>query len=147
MLISRTIVTLIVVGACISPALAQEEVPLFDGQGDATAYIAVDDDSTIYLWSGKPVAYLEDDGNGGFHVYGFNGIHLGWLTGGVIRDHLGRVACAMKQRMRSTNFEPFKAFKAFKPFKAFKEYAPFRPFLVDSWSEMPCSLLLGRGGA
>lgn len=36
--------------------VAADETPLFNAQGQATAYIA--DDFTIDLWSGKPVAYL-----------------------------------------------------------------------------------------
>jgi hypothetical protein len=40
------------------PVLAGDEVALFDGQGEATAYVVVED-MTIYLWSGKPVAYLD----------------------------------------------------------------------------------------
>jgi hypothetical protein len=125
----------------------EDEIALFNAQGDATAYIAVDDDLTIFLWSGKPVAYLHDDPAGGFHVYGFNGKHLGWLTQGIFWDHQGRVGCATKERMRQTSFEPFKAFKEFKPFKAFQEFAPFRPLLVQSWSDTGCGLLLARGSA
>jgi hypothetical protein len=34
------------------------EVSLFDASGKAVAYIDTDDELTIYLWSGKPVAYL-----------------------------------------------------------------------------------------
>jgi 4-fold beta flower protein len=126
-------------------AAAQDEITLFDGQADATAYIAVDDDSTIYLWSGTPVAYLDDDPRGGFHVYGFNGKHLGWLVRGIVWDHQGHVACATKERLRSPKFEPFKAFKQFKPFKAFREFSPLRPIFSESWSDTSCQLLLARG--
>lgn len=89
---------------------AKEEVSLFDGTGRAHAYIAVDDELTIYLWSGRPVAYLEKDREGGYHVYGFNGKHLGWFVRGVIRDHEGSASCATKEAIRSTEFEPSKAF-------------------------------------
>ena len=65
---------------------SDDEVSLFDESGKAVAYIALDDELTIYLWGGKPVAYLERDSQGGYHVYGFNGTHLGWFVGGVIRD-------------------------------------------------------------
>jgi hypothetical protein len=127
-------------------AVADDEIALFDGKGKASAYVSLEDELTIFLWSGKPVAYLDRDSAGGYHVYGFNGKHLGWFVGGVIRDREGNAACATKERMRSTQFEPFKSFKQFKPFKAFKEFAPFRPFFTTSWSESPCSLLLAEGG-
>jgi hypothetical protein len=124
-----------------------DEVTLYNGKGKAIAYVAVDDDMTIYTWSGNPVAYLEPDkrGGGGFHIYGFNGKHLGWFVQGVARDHDGDAACAAKERLRSTELEPFKAFKAFKPFKAFKEFPPFRPFFSNSFSDTTCSLFLAEG--
>lgn len=126
-------------------ALAEDEVSLFDGKGSAVAYIAVEDELTIYLWSGKPVAYLDKDTAGGYHVYGFNGKHLGWFIGGVIRDHEGNAVCATKNILRFTEFEPFKSFKEFKPFKAFKEFAPFRPFFGYSWSDTSCQFVLMKG--
>jgi hypothetical protein len=127
-----------------SAALA-DDVALFDGTGKATAYVAVDDELTIYLWGGEPVAYLERDSAGGFHIYGFNGKHLGWFVDGIVRDHDGDAACATKERLRSTEFEPFKSFKQFKPFKSFKEFAPFRPFFTNSWGGTPCQFLLVEG--
>lgn len=133
--------------SCSIVAFADDEVTLFDGRGKAKAYIALSDEMTIYLWSGKPVAYLDRDSSGGFHVYGFNGKHLGWLVGGIVRDHEGNAACARKERLRSTEFEPFKSFKEFKPFKSFKEFAPFRPSFSRSWSDTPCHLVLAEGGA
>ena len=126
---------------------SDEEVTLFNGKGKAAAYIAVDDEMTIYLWGGKPVAYLEPDKRGGgFHIYGFNGKHLGWFVQGVVRDNVGDPACAVKDRMKSTDFEPFKAFKEFKPFKAFKEFAPIRPTFSKSFGSVTCSLFLAEGG-
>ena len=107
--------------SCATLARSDDEVTLFNGGGKAQAYIALGDEMTIYLWSGKPVTYLDRDSSGGFHLYGFNGKHLGWFVCGVARDHEGNAACAVKERLRSTEFEPFKAFKEFKPFKSFKE--------------------------
>jgi hypothetical protein len=129
------------------PVNAQDEVSLFDGRGKATAYIAVSDGLTIYLWNGKPVAYMDPANSDGYHVYGFNGKHLGWFVNGVIWDHGAYAACAAKERLRSTQIEPFKAFKQFKPFKAFKEFAPFRPTLSGSFGDVPCLFLLAEGGA
>jgi hypothetical protein len=103
-----------------------DEVALFNSNGKAVAYIALADGLTIYLWSGKPVAYLSSDNGSSFHVYGFNGKHIGWFVDGIVRDHDGNGACAVKERMSSTEFEPFKGFKEFKPFKSFK-----RGFLAD----------------
>jgi 4-fold beta-flower domain-containing protein len=127
------------------PALAEDEVTLFDGSGAAIAYIDIDDDMTIYLWSGKPVAYLESDPAGGFAIYGFNGKHLGWFANSVVWDHAGTAACALKGRLQSVQFEPFKSFKQFKPFKAFKQFAPLRPNFSESFGDIPCNFLLNIG--
>ncbi len=53
------------------------ELTIYDKSGRPHAYIA--DDGTIYLWNGEPVAYLEEE-----HVYGFNGTHLGRFENGII---------------------------------------------------------------
>lgn len=130
------------------PALAfsaESETSLFSSTGDAVAYIALSDDLTIYLWEGKPAAYLTEDSAGGHHVYGFNGKHLGWFVNGIIRDHVGDTSCGIKEVMTYTQIETFKGFKQFKPFKAFKEFAPFRPFFFNNFSQIPCGFLLGTG--
>ena len=130
--------------------LADDEISLYSGNGEAVAYIALSDELTIYLWSGEPVAYLSEDNAGGYHVYGFNGKHLGWFVGGVVRDHQGDAACAQKEVLQSTNFESFKAFKQFKPFKAFKafkEFSPFRPNFSSKFGQIPCNFLLASGSA
>ena len=124
---------------------AQEELSLFDGNGRASAYIVADSDLTIYLWSGEPVAYLVRDGGGGFHVYGFNGKHLGWFVRGIIRDHEGDAACALKGLIFNPQFEPLKSLKSLKSFKSFRQFAPFRPLFWNRWGELPCRFFLSQG--
>ncbi len=144
----RTLFT-IVVAVLLLPAvaLADDETSLFDSSGKPVAYIA--EELTIYLWSGKPVAYLdEDSSNGGFHVYGFNGKHLGWFVRGVIRDHRGDAAGAIKEVFRSsTEYEPYKSYKQYKSYKSYKEYAPYRSSFSQSWSDIPLRLFLLRGSS
>jgi hypothetical protein len=120
---------------------AAEDVSLFDSSGNPVAYVAVDDESTIYLWDGEPVAYLDR-----LNVYGFNGSHLGWLSNGAVINHDGDAECVFKSRYSGfTNFEPFKGFRQFKPFKSFKEFEPFHPFETNIFSNTPCSLFLSLG--
>ncbi|WP_290577350.1 4-fold beta flower protein [Ketobacter sp.] len=128
-----------------SPAQSDNELSLFDRDGKAAAYVALDDELTIYLWGGEPVAYLDVDNAGGYHVYGFNGKHLGWFVNGVVWAHDGNASCATSSVLRTTQVESFKAFKQFKPFKSFKEFAPFRPFLTSSFGDTQCMLLLSEG--
>lgn len=101
----------------------------------------MDDDLTIYLWAGLPVAYL--DGN---NVYGFNGNHLGWFLKGVIIDHDGDSPCVMKYRYSGyTKYEGYKGYKGYKPYKSYKKYAPYKPYESHSFSSTPCSIFLAMG--
>jgi len=60
------------------------EQALFNVNGEPIAYISDDHMRAIYLWDGHPVAYLYE-----YHVYGFNGRHLGWFINGIVYDHEG----------------------------------------------------------
>jgi len=125
-------------------AAGGDEISIYNSAGKATAYVA--EDLAIYLWSGKPVAYLDQDRSGGFHVYGFNGKHLGWFVGGVLRDHHGKAVGAGAEAFAiPPGFAPFKSFKKFKPFKSFKEFAPFRPAFRNTWSDTSLKLFLLQG--
>ena len=119
-----------------------QEISLFNSEGKATAYVADDDDLTILLWSGTPVAYISGD-----NVYGFNGKHLGWWVKGIIRDHEGNAVGATKDAtsMR-TEYEPYKGYKEYKPYKSYKEYAPYKPYWTTTWSNtsLKMFLLLGK---
>jgi hypothetical protein len=108
----------------------------------------VTEDMTIYLWSGKPVAYLvPDNSREGFNIYGFNGKHLGWFVHGVAWDHSGDAACAVKSAVSLAQLEPLKGLKELTPLKALRELAPLRPILSKSWSDTPCRIFLFEGFA
>jgi len=126
---------------------AEKEITLFDSDGDAAAYLAIEDkDTAIYLWSGEPVAYLGKPDRDGYSIYGFNGKHLGWYDKGVVRDHDGYVVGFAKGAIEKiTKIEPIKGIKKFAPFKAFEEFAPFRPFDQNRFSQETLSLFLRRG--
>lgn len=104
-----------------------EEITLFDKKGDAIAYIADDNEMTIYMWDGTPVAYLVKKGDSEnpktdkFSIYGFNGKHFGWLIKGIVRDHDGNATGFVKGAVnQSTKYEPYKSYKKYKPYKAYK---------------------------
>lgn len=137
--------TALFVALAASVANAGEEISLFNSDGDATAYIAVSDDLTIYLWSGEPVAYLKPSSGTDYNVYGFNGKHLGWFSKGTIWDHDGNASCGVKGTLPHTSYEPYKSYKQYKPYKSYTEYAPYRPYLSSSFGDVPCALLLGAG--
>lgn len=126
---------------CFSTTKAQE-ISLFNSQGKAVAYVDTDDDDlTIYLWGGKPVAYISND-----NIYGFNGKHLGWWVKGIIRDHDGDAVGVTKAATNMyTEYEPYKGYKEYKPYKSYKEYAPYKPYWSTSWSSGSFKMFLIQG--
>ena len=58
---------------------------LFDGKGQPVAYIEVDGERIVYLWSGHAVAYFFGD-----RIFGWNGNHIGWYAEGVLYDTHGQ---------------------------------------------------------
>jgi hypothetical protein len=128
----------------ILPCIAKE-LSLFDSEGKAIAYIVTDDDFTIYMWDGTPVAYLYPKMDQ-YSIYGFNGNHLGWLVDGIIRDHNGNAVGFIKNAVNMyTQYEPYKSYKQYKPYKSYREYEPYMPYLTNNWATMPLSLFLLQG--
>ena len=118
-----------------------DEIALFTATGHPVAYIAPDEDNVIYLWSGEPVAYIEDE-----HVYGFNGNPLGWFEDDIIWDHSGRkVGFTHNTLPVVAAAEPFKGFKQPQPFKAFQQLAPFQPTKTAAIAQTPLDAFLRMG--
>ena len=122
-----------------------EQITLFNSSGEATAYIDTDEELTIYLWNGKPLAYLVSNGDS-FHIYGFNGKHLGWYEEGIVRDHNG-YAVGFQEGATTiyTHYEPYKSYQQYKPYKSYKEYAPYKPYYRSNFSNESLSLFLSKG--
>ena len=123
---------LLLVLTAFSQVAVASDISLYDKEGEAVAYIDTND-ATIYLWGGKPVAYLD-----GTNIYGFNGNHIGWLEEGIIFDHDGNVAGFIKGAVNEpTQFESLKGLKELKPLKSLKELAPLKPLKSRMWSPTP----------
>ncbi len=115
-----------------------DETALFDGYGDAVAYVVTDDDLAIYLWEGDPVAYLVGDS-----VYGFNGEHLAWFKDGIFFDHDGYAMGFVEGAVQiQTNLKPLKGLKSLKSLKSLKELKPLKPLFKTQWSKYPLGLVL-----
>jgi hypothetical protein len=96
------------------------EITLFDGNGRPVAYIADDNENSIYLWSGHAVAYINEQ-----HVYGWNGKHLGWFIDGIIYNLQGQRVGTVREKCPSATYaEPAKYTKYAKYAKNAK-YAPY----------------------
>ncbi len=111
-----------------------QQVSLFDSKGEARAYIDYDQDSTIFMWDGTPVAFLEKDGND-ICVFGFNGIFLGWYEDGLIYNEKGE---SVGGKEGSVNLrlqrEPRKSSQQRVPRKPRTPRTPTTPRWSRSWS-------------
>ena len=132
-------VILIFLGLLSSTALARE-ISLYDSEGESVAYIDTSKDFTIYLWKGKPVAYL-----GGSSVYGFNGKHLGWFKDGIIWDHKGYGVGFVKGAVNKlTKLEKLKGLQQLTPLKSLQELEPLEPMHKDKWSPIRLEIFLSN---
>lgn len=106
----------------------------YDCFGRAVAYS--DDNETIYLFNGMPVAYFYGD-----MVYEFRGQQLGTIKNGWIRDNRGLCvfftenACGgpakpVKQIM------PIKSVKRIKPLKSVRHMPYAKPMDQNGWSNL-----------
>lgn len=128
------------------PPISAQQISFYDDNGRATAYIDIDDSATIYLWAGKPVAYVQGSTGSAFHVWGFNGKHLGWFERGAIWDADGEAVCITKEAYPGiVQLSPLKGLKQLKPLKGLRELAPLKPLLTNRLSDTPCSLFLSLG--
>jgi hypothetical protein len=111
------------------------ELAFFDSRGDVVAY-KDDDDDVIFLWSGEPVAILDDES-----VFAFTGHHLGWFMDGWIRDHGG--ACvyftddATGGPVRPPRMaRPARGARTARPARGARQMRPMRPMRSLAWSNL-----------
>ncbi|MFQ6081804.1 MAG: 4-fold beta flower protein [Candidatus Aminicenantia bacterium] len=115
------------------------ELTIYDKAGKPHAYIT--DDGTIYLWNGKPVAYLD-----GEHVYGFNGTHFGWFENGIMYDRQGmRIGFTPQTCPSVTQVEPVKSVKQVKHVKSVQQVPPVKPVFSIGYSTIDLSTFLEGG--
>jgi len=125
-------------------AVAQDDdVNFYDSTGTAVAYIDTSQDLTIYLWSGKPCAYLD-----GENIYGFNGKHLGWFHSGIVYDHDGYAVAGVASAFLSpVQLVPLKGLKQLCPLKSLKELSPLKPLFIREWSATPAQIFFLSGAS
>jgi hypothetical protein len=110
----------------------------YNKNGHAIAYIA-DDDKSIYLFDGTPVAYLNNE-----DVYAYRGRYLGWMYNGWVYDRNGnpiffteKASGGPSKPMKS--MKPLKGLKGMRPMRSMKEMRPMKPMRSSSWSLMSTS--------
>ena len=109
------------------------DIVFYDRNGRAAAYSQ--DGEHIYLYSGRPVAYLRDDS-----VFAYSGRHLGWFQDGWIRDHYGRSVFFTNEASGgptkpTRQARPVKSLKNLRPLKSVRHVKPVRATKQRVWSE------------
>jgi hypothetical protein len=117
------------------------ETTLFDGHGHPVAYIAEDNERSIYLWSGHAVAYLVNE-----TLYGWNGKHLGWFASGVMCNLKGERVGSVREKCPYTTFLETSKFSKFTKFTKFTRFTPYsRPTLSSYYSNEGLEGFLKQG--
>lgn len=109
------------------------DIVFYDRNGRATAYSQ--DGEHIYLYSGRPVAYLRDDS-----VFAYSGRHLGWFQDGWIRDHKGNTVfftngASGGPTKPTKQVRPVKSVKSLRPMKSLRQMKPAHSIKRRAWSE------------
>ena len=138
---TKLLLTLLVLFS-ITPSIGfAREITLYDDAGDGAAYIDTNDEMNIFLWEGKPVAYLD-----GQSIYGFNGKHLGWLKEGIVRDHGGYAVGFIEGAVNKlTKLERLKGLQQLTPLKSLQELEPLEPLHKSRWARLPLAIFLSMG--
>jgi hypothetical protein len=124
-----------------------QQITLFNSDGEAKAYIDYDEDATIFLWNGTPVAFLERDGNDTC-LFGFNGDFLGWYEDGIVYDKRGYAVGARKGAVNMvTRIEPIKSIQQITPIKPITSITPIKPIWSSRWSSISLIEFLYLGKA
>ncbi len=140
----KKLLLLIIVTLTLS-TLSAQQVSLYDSDGKARAYIDYDEDATIFMWDGTPVAFLEKDGSDNC-VFGCNGKFMGWYEDGLVYNEEGYPVGAKEGAVNMwTQREPRKGRQARVPRKPRTPRVPRTPRWNRSWSEIPLISFLYSG--
>lgn len=122
-----------------------QQISLYDSEGEARAYIDYDEDATIFLWDGTPVAFIEKDGSD-LCVFGFNGSFMGWYEDGIIYDKKGYAVGARKGAVSMmTKMEKMKSMQKMTPMRPMTPMTPMQPMWKSSWSNTSLTEFLYYG--
>lgn len=138
----KKIFGLMVLLMVMTPTVFAQQISLYDSDGEARAYIDYDEDATIFMWDGTPVAFIEKDGED-LCVFGFNGDFWGWYEKGIIYDKEGYAVGAREGAVNMTyRMESIKSIKSMTPMRSMTSMTPMQPMLKNSWSNTSLSEFL-----
>lgn len=109
-------------------------VTLYNVEGRAVAYIY--EGEYIYLYNGRPVAFLYEQ-----FVYAYSGAYLGWIQDGWLFDRQGyRVFFTEKATggpVRPVRqVRPVRGVRGVRPVRGVRQVRPARPARTMSWSRL-----------
>jgi len=136
---------LILVTALLATLANAQQVNLYDSEGEAAAYIDYEEDATIYLWDGSPVAFIGKDGSD-VCIFGFDRSFLGWYENGVVFDKDGYMVGSRKDALNMFyRMERFKGFTQLAPIRPITPFTPLKPFWKNQWSDASLTEFLYLG--
>ncbi|WP_369122660.1 MULTISPECIES: 4-fold beta flower protein [unclassified Pseudomonas] len=112
-------------------------VTFYDRQGRAVAWFDDEQDNpAIYLYSGRPVAWISDES-----IYAYSGAHLGWFVDGWIRDSHGHAVlftpdCSGGPARPARHARPARGARQARPARGARHARPARPARTTSWSPL-----------
>ena len=118
------------------------DLTFYDRTGKPIAY--TEDGEHIYLFAGKPVAYIYEN-----TVYGFNGHQFGWFENGWIRDLNGSCVFYCENATGGPvkpikQIKPIKGIKNIKPIKGIKAIRRIKPIFSYNWSVISCEAFFNQ---
>ena len=131
----------------ITSSTFAQQISLFDRNGEARAYIDFGRNTTIFMWDGTPVAFLERAGRN-FGVIGFNGQFLGWynMELGIMYDRRGNVVGARRGAINMAERpERAKGAQRAMPARPATPAAPAQPVFNNRWSNLSLTEFLHIG--
>ncbi|ORC57679.1 hypothetical protein BZK31_18540 [Pseudomonas floridensis] len=112
-------------------------VSFYDRHGRAIAWYDDEQDSpAIYMYSGRPVAWISEES-----IYAYSGVHLGWFVDGWIRDARGNAVCFTTDcsggpARPARQARPATGARQARPARGARQARPPKPARTSSWSTL-----------
>lgn len=130
---------------CLFSSAVAQQISLFDKNGEAICYIDYNEESTIYMWDGTPVAFLQKERSEEC-IFGFNGQFLGWFEDEQVYDKNGYIVGATKEKLnRIAKMERIKSMQRIAPIRPITSMTSIKPMFRFSWGETSLSAFILAG--
>jgi hypothetical protein len=105
------------------------------------------DDGRLIDFDGRSMGFLNAD-----NLYNYNGQHVGWYEGGIMRDHDGLcvgfgeiVADIIHPLLPLKQLKPLPSLEELEPLRPLTSLSPLKPLKSFGWSELdPISLFFAN---